>query len=66
MFDIMHCEKNSAINVLKTILGENNTKKVQHDLQALGINQSLWLKLHPIEFDEIITPTASWVMPKKE
>jgi len=66
MFDVMHCEKKLAINVLKTILGEKDTKKVQHDLQALGINQFLWLKLHPTKFGEIIMPTASWVMPKKE
>jgi hypothetical protein len=62
----MHCEKNLAINVLKTILGEKDTKKVRHDLQALGISQSLRLKLHPTKSSEIITPIASWVMPKEE
>ncbi len=46
MFDVMHCEQNLAINVLKTILGEIDTKKVQHNIQALGIYQSLWLKPH--------------------
>jgi hypothetical protein len=59
MFDVMHCEKNLAINVLKTILAEKDTKKVQHDLQALGINQPLWLKLHPAKFGEIIMHATS-------
>jgi hypothetical protein len=66
MFDTMHCEKKLAINVLKTILGKKYTKKVEHDLQALGISQSLWLKLHPTKSSEIIILTTLWVMPKEE
>jgi hypothetical protein len=62
----MHCEKKLAINVLKTIVGEKDTKKVQHDHQALGIGQSLWLKLHPTKSSEIIMLIASWLMPKEE
>ncbi len=46
MFDIMHYEQNLVVNILKTILGEKDTKKVQHNIQALGIYQSLWLKPH--------------------
>jgi hypothetical protein len=66
MFDTMHYEKKLAINVLKIILGEKYTKKVEHDLQALGISQSPWLKLHPTKYSEIIIPITSWVMPKEE
>jgi hypothetical protein len=33
----MHCEKNLAMNVLKTMLGEKDTKKVHQDLEGLGI-----------------------------
>jgi hypothetical protein len=36
-FDGMHCEKNLAINVIKTIIDEKDGKKVRQDLQALGI-----------------------------
>jgi hypothetical protein len=38
MVDVMHCEKKLAINVLKTIFGENYTKKVWHDFQAFSIH----------------------------
>jgi hypothetical protein len=42
----MHCEKNLAMNILKTILGEKNNKKIRSDLEELGIHQPLWLKPH--------------------
>jgi hypothetical protein len=36
-FDVMHCEKNLAVNILKTMLGEKDTKKICRDLECLGI-----------------------------
>jgi hypothetical protein len=60
----MHCEKNMAINVLKTLLGEKDTKKVRHDLQACGIRPIMWLQSHPTRIKETIVPIAPWVMPK--
>jgi hypothetical protein len=61
----MHCEKNLAINIIKTILGENDTKKVHHDFQALGVWESLWLKLHPSRRGDILMTPTPWVMPKE-
>ncbi len=53
-----------AINVLKTLLGEKDTKKVRHDLQACGIRPIMWLQSHPTRIKETIVPIAPWVMPK--
>lgn len=39
----MHYENNLAINVLKTLLGEKDTKKVWHDFQACGIQPTMCL-----------------------
>jgi hypothetical protein len=66
MFDVMDCEQNLAVNILKTILGEKDTKKVWHNFQALGICQFLWLKPHRQQkSSESIMPIAPWVMPKE-
>jgi hypothetical protein len=46
IFKVMHCEKNLAINIMKTILGEKDIKKVCQDLESLGIRSALWLELH--------------------
>ncbi len=62
----MHCEKNLAINVLKTSLGEKDTKKVWHDLQACDIRPTVWLQPHPTRIGETTMPIAPWVMPKEE
>ncbi len=36
-FDVMHCEKNLAINVMKIVFGEKDNNKVHWDLESLGI-----------------------------
>jgi hypothetical protein len=33
-FDVLHCEKNLAVNVINTIMGEKDGKKMWQDLQA--------------------------------
>jgi hypothetical protein len=62
----MHCEKNLAVNIIKTIIGEKDTKKVCHDLQALGMQEFLWLKPHPSRSGDIVMPPIPWVMSKEE
>jgi hypothetical protein len=54
----MHCEKNLAINILKTILGEKYTKKMWHNLEVLSTCDTLWLKPHPTMIREIIASIA--------
>ncbi len=65
-FDVMHCEKNLDVNILKTILGEKDSRKVKNDLQDLGVCDSLWLKPHPTKIGETIIPLAPLVMQKEE
>ncbi len=66
-FDVMHYEKNFVVNILKTILGEKNNKKVKGDFEKLGIcGQPLWLKPHPTRIGESIMPLTPWVMPKED
>jgi hypothetical protein len=59
----MHYEKNFVVNILKTILGEKDNKKIKGE--KLGIRgQLLWLKPNPTRIGEnILTP---WVMPKED
>jgi hypothetical protein len=65
-FDVMHHEKNLAVNVMKTILGEKDTKKVCPDLETLGVRSTLWMKPHPTQEGETIMLHAPWVMPSYE
>jgi hypothetical protein len=62
----MHCEKNLDVNILKTILGEKDSRKVRNDLQDLGVCDSLWLKPHPTKIRETFMLPAPWVMHKEE
>jgi hypothetical protein len=62
----MHCEKNLAMNILKTILGEKDNKKIRSDLEELGICQPPWLKPHPTRIGESIMALVPWVMPKED
>jgi len=56
-----------AVNVLKIIFGEKGARKVQYELQALGVCEYSWLKSHLLKSIETIMPTAlSWVMPKEK
>jgi hypothetical protein len=45
-FDVMDCEKNLVVNIMKTIFGEKDIKKVCQDLESLGICSALWLEQH--------------------
>jgi hypothetical protein len=54
----MHFEKNLAINILKTIIGEKYMKKMWHNLEVLSTCDTLWLKPHPTMTSETIVPIA--------
>jgi hypothetical protein len=62
----MHCEKTLATNVIKTILGEKDKKKVREDLQVLGVHQEFWLKPHPSRSAKTTILAATWVLLKDE
>jgi hypothetical protein len=57
----MHCEKIIAENILKTILGGKDSRKVKN---GLGVCDSLWLKHYPTKIGETIMPPTPWVMQK--
>jgi hypothetical protein len=54
----MRYEKNFVINVLKTILGKKNNKKVREDLQVVVVYEPLWLKLHLTKANETVMPVV--------
>lgn len=63
--DVMHCEKNIAENVMKTIFGEKDTLGVRLDMKEAGIRKHLW----PIIGNQpgsVILPRSSYVMTKEE
>jgi hypothetical protein len=62
----MHCEKNLGVNVIKTIVGEKDGRKVWQDLQVLGIQQSSWLRVHLSQSAKVVILEAPWVMPRRE
>ncbi len=59
-------KKNMVINVIKTIMGEKDGRKMWQDLQALGNWHSSWSRVHLSQSVEIVISKATWVMPKGE
>lgn len=62
----MHCEKNLAENIIKTIFGEKDTLKVRRDLELLGMRPELWLQRDPDRADTLIMPPAPYVLTEAE
>ena len=63
--DVMHCEKNIAENVMKTIFGEKDTIGVRLDMKEAGIRKHLW----PVAGSKpgsVILPRSSYVLTKEE
>ena len=66
--DIMHCEKNIAENLLKTICGvkEKDSVKVRRDMQREGIRKHLWMTRDPNNPSRMVKPVANYVLTTKE
>ena len=66
--DIMHCEKNLAENILKTICGfkEKDSVKVRRDMQREGIRPHLWMVRDPNNPARMLKPQANYVLTAKE
>lgn len=64
----MHCEKNFAENLLKTICGvkEKDSVKVRRDMQREGIRQHLWMVKDPDNNSRMLKPKANYVLTPKE
>ena len=66
--DVMHCEKNFAENLLKTICGfkEKDSVKVRRDMQREGIRRHLWMVKDPKNPSRMLKPAANYVLSPKE
>ena len=66
--DVMHCEKNFAENLLKTICDfkEKDSVKVRRDMQREGIRPDLWMVRDPKNPSRMLKPVANYVLSPKE
>ena len=66
--DIMHCEKNFAENLIKTICGvkEKDSVKVRRDIQREGTRQHLWMTRDPNNANRMLKPAANYVLSAQE
>ena len=66
--DIMHCEKNFAENLLKTICGwkEKDSVRVRRDMQREGIRPHLWMTRDPSNPSRMLKPKANYVLTAEE
>ena len=66
--DVMHCEKNFAKNVLKTICGckEKDSVKVRRDMEREGIHRHLWMTRDPNHPSRMVKPRANYVLTPSE
>ena len=64
----MHCEKNIAENILKTICGfkEKDGIKVRRDMQREGIRPHLWMTRDPSNPSRMLKPKANYVLTPTE
>jgi hypothetical protein len=62
--DIMHCEKNFAENLLKTICGfkEKDSVKVRRNMQHEGIRPHLWMVEDPKNPSRMLKTAANYVL----
>ena len=68
LLDIMHCEKNIAENLIKTICGvkEKDSVKVRRDMQREGIRPHLWMTRDPNNASRMLKPVANYVLTARE
>ena len=62
--DVMHCEKNFAENLMKTICGwkDKDSVKVRRDMQREGIRKHLWMTRDPENPSRMLKPKANYVL----
>ena len=61
----MHCEKNIAENIMKTIFGKKDTVGVRLNMKEAGIRRHLW----PVSGRKqgcVILPRSSYVLTEEE
>lgn len=66
MLDVMHCEKNFCENVLKTLMGMNDSPGSRVDVEDLGIREEIWLQDPHRHQDEFYMPHPPYVLTTVE
>jgi hypothetical protein len=66
ILDIMHCEKNFAENIMKTLLGNKDTTAIRKDLQAKGLRPHLWLQPTGPRLDRVFMPDVPFILLKED
>ena len=66
ILDIMHCEKNLCENMLRTLLGMNDSPRSMVDAEDLGIREEIWLQPPRRQQDEYYMPHALYVFRANE
>ena len=66
--DIMHCEKNFAENLLKTICGykEKDSVRVRRDMEREGIRRHLWMVWDSNNAARMLKPAPNYVLTAQE
>ena len=66
--DVMHCEKNFAENLLKTICNfkEKDSVRVRRDMQRENIRPHLWMVRDPRNESRMLKPAANYVLTPGE
>ena len=64
----MHCEKNFAENILKTICGykEKDSVRMRRDMEREGIRPDLWMVQDPNNASKMLKPMANYVLMARE
>ena len=66
ILDVMHCEKNLCENLLRTLLGMNDSPGSRVDAEDLGIREEIWLQPPRREQDVYYMPHAPYVFRANE
>ena len=66
ILDVMHCEKNLCENILKTLLGMNDSPGSRVDAEDMGIRQEIWLQPPRRERDGYYMPHPPYVFRANE
>ena len=66
--DVMHCEKNFAENISKTItrFKDKDSVKVRRDIQREGIRPPLWMTRNPSNPLRMLKTAANYVLTARE
>lgn len=62
----MHCEKNLCENIVKTLLGMNDSPGSRRDAEDLGIREEIWLQAPQRQQDQFYMPHAPFILNPNE